>query len=237
MINIDTVYQQVLALANKEQRGYITPQEFNLFANLAQQDIFEQYFYDLHQFKRLNDNDNAHTNMQQLIEEKIQFFEVTAGTATIGTWTGNTNPISKLLPSSVYRVHRVTYNGRPSEILNTVDFNKTRNSGPLVAPTDTRTVCNIRGNRIRLLGSGGIFLIPGGVVYSRKPNRVTWGYVVVNEKALYDPQSSSNFELHQSEEPSLVYKILKYAGISIKNPDVIQAGGSMEISQIQQEKQ
>ena len=46
-INIDTVYQKVLAMANKEQRGYITPQEFNLFANQAQQDIFEQYLYDL----------------------------------------------------------------------------------------------------------------------------------------------------------------------------------------------
>jgi len=47
MVNIDSVYQKVLALANKEQRGYITPQEFNLFANHAQIDIFEQYFYDL----------------------------------------------------------------------------------------------------------------------------------------------------------------------------------------------
>ena len=28
MISIDTVYQRVLAIANKEQRGYITPQEF-----------------------------------------------------------------------------------------------------------------------------------------------------------------------------------------------------------------
>ena len=27
-ISVDTVYQRVLALANKEQRGYITPQEF-----------------------------------------------------------------------------------------------------------------------------------------------------------------------------------------------------------------
>ena len=34
MVNINNVYQKVLALANKEQRGYITPQEFNLFANL-----------------------------------------------------------------------------------------------------------------------------------------------------------------------------------------------------------
>ena len=51
MVNIDTVYQTVQALANKEQRGYITPQEYNLFANQAQQDIFEQYLYDLEAFR------------------------------------------------------------------------------------------------------------------------------------------------------------------------------------------
>ena len=44
-ISVDTVYQRVLALANKEQRGYITPQEFNLLANAAQMAIFESYFY------------------------------------------------------------------------------------------------------------------------------------------------------------------------------------------------
>ena len=40
MINIDTIYQKVLALANKEQRGYITPQEFNLLADKAQMEIY-----------------------------------------------------------------------------------------------------------------------------------------------------------------------------------------------------
>ena len=44
-ISVNNVYQKVLAIANKEQRGYITPQEFNLFADLAQKEIFEQYFY------------------------------------------------------------------------------------------------------------------------------------------------------------------------------------------------
>ena len=43
-VSVDTVYQRVLAILNKEQRGYVTPQEFNLFANQAQSDIFEQYF-------------------------------------------------------------------------------------------------------------------------------------------------------------------------------------------------
>ena len=44
MIFIDTVYQKVLALANKEQRGYITPLEFNLLANQAQELIFEWWY-------------------------------------------------------------------------------------------------------------------------------------------------------------------------------------------------
>jgi hypothetical protein len=58
-ISIDRVYQKVLALANKEQRGYITPQEFNLFADMAQNEIFEQYFYDINQWTRQHGNDDA----------------------------------------------------------------------------------------------------------------------------------------------------------------------------------
>tara|TARA_R100000654_G_scaffold66769_2_gene95131 strand:- start:404 stop:1450 length:1047 start_codon:yes stop_codon:yes gene_type:complete len=46
MVNIDDVYQKVLALANKEQRGYITPQEFNLMADRAQKEIYNSYFHD-----------------------------------------------------------------------------------------------------------------------------------------------------------------------------------------------
>ena len=52
-ISVDTVYQRVLAILNKEQRGYLTPQEFNLFANQAQRDILEQYFYDINQFTKM----------------------------------------------------------------------------------------------------------------------------------------------------------------------------------------
>ena len=52
MISIDTVYQTVLALANKEQRGYITPLEFNLLANQVQLEIFEEYFPELNQWKQ-----------------------------------------------------------------------------------------------------------------------------------------------------------------------------------------
>ena len=71
MVSIDTVYQRVLALANKEQRGYITPQEFNLFANQAQMDMFEQYFYDVNQFSRIPGNSTGGSDMLDYLEEKI----------------------------------------------------------------------------------------------------------------------------------------------------------------------
>ena len=84
--------------------------------------------------------------------------------------------------------------------------------------------------------------MPGGeitVSYIRKPDSVAWGYVVINNKALYDPNTSKtrNFELHASEETELVYKILKLGGIAIQRQDVAQFAQGMDQLIKQQEKQ
>ena len=70
-VSVDTVYQRVLAILNKEQRGYVTPEEFNLFANQAQLDIFEQYFYDINQFGRMQGNDTEYSDMLDNLNAKI----------------------------------------------------------------------------------------------------------------------------------------------------------------------
>ena len=70
-VSVNTVYQKVLAIANKEQRGYITPQEFNLFADQAQKEIFEQYFYDINQFNRVPGNQTEFSDQLYMLEEKI----------------------------------------------------------------------------------------------------------------------------------------------------------------------
>ena len=235
MVNIDTVYQRVLAFANKEQRGYITPQEFNLFANQAQSEIFEQYFYDLNQVARAPGNDTVYSDIDDMLEEKIQVFEITDGPLDIGTYN-TVGSSARSLPDYVYRLHRVEYNNVSCEIMKTKDFNDCRYSGPLVAPTDARPVANVRNNLIRVVASGG-FVIPTGLFYLRKPSKVAWGYFVVNEKALYNTNDSIDFELHASEESELVYKILKFAGVSMAKPGVTQAAQVLESTQVQQEKQ
>ncbi len=111
MINTDVVYQRVLALANKEQRGYITPQEFNLFANQAQMDIFEQYFYDLNQFRRIPGNDTMYADPVDMIEEKIERFHVSQ---TLGDGSSNIFDTNDLA-HGLYRLKQVRYD-RPDGI-------------------------------------------------------------------------------------------------------------------------
>jgi hypothetical protein len=77
-ISVDTVYQRVQAILNKENRGYISPQEFNLFANQAQLEIFEQYFFDLNQYERLPKKDTEYSNLVKIINERISKFKKSA---------------------------------------------------------------------------------------------------------------------------------------------------------------
>ena len=46
-INVNDVYQTVLFILNKEQRGSMTPQEFSSIATQVQLEIFDKYFEDL----------------------------------------------------------------------------------------------------------------------------------------------------------------------------------------------
>ena len=72
--------------------------------------------------------------------------------------------------------------------------------------------------------------------YIRRPNKVKWGYYEVNGTALYNSSESDDFELHESEEVNLVFKILKLAGISIEDPQLYNIAGREDMLNIQQEK-
>ena len=74
-INVNTVYQTVLMILNKEQRGYMTPTEFNKVATQVQLEIFEKYFDDLNQQLRVPQADTDYADRQENIDEKIAIFK------------------------------------------------------------------------------------------------------------------------------------------------------------------
>lgn len=253
-ISIDTVYQRVLALANKEQRGYITPQEFNLHANQAQQDIFEQYFYDLAKYVNITKKaDSAETTSQNttiepdfssmvnLIREKLTIYE---GTPVALVNSGGNLRLPDLA-ASIYRTGRYIYNAGAENIpLIKTDWQMR----PLIKEKwDSISGSNWHNNHIHPAryyyhenSDGSICVykedaattpLTSGVsveVIAAPPTPVNWAYVVVNENALYDANLSTDFNLHRSEETNLVVKILELAGITINKPGLVQIASNEE---------
>jgi hypothetical protein len=80
-VNINTVYTTVLYILNKEQRGYVTPTEFNSIAAQVQEEIFNSYFPDGNQVNRQNQkntqNDTEFFNMFKDVAYKLHPFEKT----------------------------------------------------------------------------------------------------------------------------------------------------------------
>ena len=250
-VNIDTVYQRVLAIANKEQRGYITPQEYNLYANQAQMDIFEQYFYDLNALNRVPGNDYTYADQVDIIQEKIDIFERYRQTVVMSS-TGSEAGLGTL--PAYYRLGEVYHKHKGGYIeIEKISQNEVHHlqNSPLTAPSLTQPVYVRTGgvtptgqtstvqNEINLSRSIQIYptTITSNVVcnYIARPTTVEWAYTTVLDEALYNANNSQDFELHQSEETELVIKILELAGIEIKDPQVYQVAATEEAQNVQQE--
>ena len=234
MVGIDTVYQRVLALANKEQRGYITPQEFNLYANQVQMDIFEEYFYDISLYNRAPKNTTEYSNPEDITDDKLAAFKKKEN-APVSFGQGLFQ-----VPDYVYKLGTVKYQER--YVVDEVQEDELIriNSSPLTIPNRTRPVYSRFSDNFTV--DQFIQVYPTSITsqltynYIKKPSRVTWGYVVVNGNALYNSATSVNFELHISEQSKLVYKILSLAGINLKDPNLYQMANTEEQKDINQQK-
>lgn len=232
-VSIDEVYQRVLAVVNKEQRGYVTPIEFNLLANQAQLDIFEQYFYDLDQARRKPSEETSFSDMPELIKNKFAPF-----TTVLSVLGGTTFPTN-------YRTGRIFVSvGAPGVNYEAklTDINEVRNlldstfhrigmeKNPLFVESNTP------GRDIEVYNHTGLTTTGITCEVITKPGKVEWGYDVVAEKALYNASRATNFQLHESEETNIVLKILELSGIIIQDPNIVQYADQEGIKKIQQEK-
>ena len=97
-INVDQVYKTVLLIINKEQRGYLTPNEFNKLATQVQLDVLDNYFETLNQQIRVPQNESEYGNRYKSVQEKLDAFKK-IGDCTYNAAAG-TNPAFFTLPTS-----------------------------------------------------------------------------------------------------------------------------------------
>ena len=256
-IDVNKVYQTVLTILNKEQRGYMTPFEFNKIGAQVQREIFERYFEDLNQQARMPQTEVDYADRLAEIQKKLEYFRK----AEFATYNVSDDYFE--IPTDLYRLDTVAY--RPSQTYTTWtptaaisynsdyievqpvtrhEFNLLRRS-TLAAPTKEYPVYLYEENKIKttpqLASTSG--QTPIEISYIKKPEDPIWAYEVgtLGEFVFLPPGSSGSpipsggsvdFELDNSEYTELVINILFYAGVVIRDPQIVQVASQ----KIQQEE-
>jgi len=228
-VNVDTVYKTVLLILNQQQRGYMTPDEFNKVATQVQLNIFETYASDLNQQYRLPDNDTEYGNRVKNIEQKLQFFQRTGATAYVG-------PHFTITPTDVYRLGSVFY--KDTELTQYAQRNELRQIllSPLTQPTTNFPIYLYENNLLYVYPTSIQADIT--ISYLKTPSDIQWAFTTgAQGQYLYNAAGSTDFELDISEQTEIILRILAYAGVIIQDPTIIQVASQAVATEDANEKQ
>jgi len=231
-ISVDTVYKKVLAILNKESRGFLTPDEFQRIGSQVQLDLLDKAFHD---YTRAVARDSmgrggqGYADIPKKIQDRIDPFYATSSvalTSGVGTLPTFYNIISVsttvcLAMTDVERVEKA----KLSFLL----------SSPLTTPSTTFPVYYITGSTLTVNPSS---IASVDINYISVPSDPVWAYDTDSNGAFtYTTTGSIDFGLHPSSEVDLILGILRYAGVIIKDPSVIQSIGQETATKVQLENQ
>jgi len=234
-ISVNKVYRVVLSILNKEQRGYLTPDQFNRLGRQAQLDLFEKSFYDYNRQltkRNIQGVNSEYGDIADNIEEKIDLF---AKSATL-TLANNATTVSA--PADLYRTIQIVKSDRLTEIEKVKKSEYTYLSASnLTTPTDSFPVYYFDNDVFNIFPQT---IVNPVIDYIRTPVEPKWDYSVSSGQYIFKEvgvgdSTSKDFELHESDETDLVVKILALAGVIIKDPTVVQVAQQQEVNNINQE--
>ena len=234
-ININSVYKAVLVVLQQEKRGVLTPVEFNKIAAQAQQEIYTSYFDELNLVLRMPQTSLAYADRMAILDEKIQIFKrnetkTTALAAGVLTTTlSNVNELGSVIYLAGAPGTPLVPAGREVQRIQEQDV-YTVNESPLTKPTTFYPVYTYEANVLTFYPN----TIPAGanmrVNFLAYPVDPIWGFNIEPNLGnyVYESQNSTDFEIHQSDQPLLVDKILGYAGVMTKDQLVLSLASAKE---------
>ena len=180
-INVNTVYTTVLSILNKEQRGYLTPYEYNLLASQVQLEVFENFFEDYNQYLRMPKTSEEYASRIEHIWDEYQIFEKYESASS------NTTPSNVYgYPTDLHRFGTAFYNGVKGspriQLVSQREFRQLKMS-PLTEPSETFPVATFKDNKLTVYPQ--ITNPPAATSvddvkfsYMRKPVDPRWGYYI-----------------------------------------------------------
>ena len=246
---INEVRDTVMSLLNKDNRGYITPAEFNSYAKQAQLDIFQKYMYE-YSNAMIKQNARYHGEGYSNIVKRLS--ETLDRLSEYQTMQYNLISGTLDVPSDCYFVEKIIYNN--SVEVDKVDHTKILNliNSNLTAPTASYPAYIMTSDASVSSTPGSITIYPNSLMnqvsppststnvqirYVRYPKNPVWTYNTISGgEPIFDPTNLNyqDFEIPYEEFPNLVVKILQYAGLSIRESEVVQDAKSEEVQTAQQ---
>jgi len=237
-INVNTVYTTVLSILNKEQRGYLTPFEFNKLATQVQLETFEKFFEDYNQYIRMPKTNVEFASRMDHIREEFQVFEKNTNASAVSN-----NVYTQ--PTDLHRFGSAFYetgkNSPEIQIVSKREYHQQKLS-PLTQPTTNFPIATYQDDKLTVYPAVDSPAVSDvGFNYIRKPADVVWAYGVDTGAGsgntgafIWDGTpgfsltpiiggASVNFEISESQQTEVILKILQYSGVVIRDPNIVQA--------------
>jgi hypothetical protein len=208
--SINDTYLFVQELINKQQNGYLPPDEFNRLINQAQYARFNELYGKPEQYAAVNMPvaKMAYARTQEISEKLSPFVTEVSLPVTVGVATVPVNLVHAVSMRYGTRVvKRVEYD-RLSSFLNSV-IDTPNADFPIYVQLD---------------GQYKIYpttVTPVTLDYLRVPNEAVWGYTVVSGRPVYNSGTSTDLEWDETEITNICMKLLSMFGISVKDQQMV----------------
>lgn len=216
---IDIVYKTLSTIINKENQGYVSPEELNLIANNVQNEIFRSYFEDINKDK-LKENKGYSTqgygNLNFNERQRIDIFS-----ESISVQKNENNEY--ILPDNVYFVEDMgvtsVFQGQVIDEVEKSSIGYILNSS--AKPTLQNAIYEKYKDKIKVYPTE---INDINVRYIRTPKAPKWTYFTANGAQLFNPANPSyqDFELHESEFSNVVNRMLLYFGINLREAEIVE---------------
>lgn len=227
--SINSIYEAVKRIANKDNRGFIRPTDFNIYARQAQLEVFHEILseYKLAQVSRKrflsyrDGNYNSIENIKDDLSTLVVFEKQLPYNVIKETFS---------LPDDYAYYIAMEYEGAPVEIVAPEDV-KTYVGSFDGAPTEDMPIATMTREGVKLYPDTidynvklTFYKIPQGSDSNGNASTQmpTWAYQTVSSQPLYNPSASINFELPKQLEGRLIGRILSYVGIELREPELYQ---------------
>lgn len=243
MVSVQRVYNTLKNLANKDQKGFITPSVFNSFAHIAQLNVFNEIVGELVEARKMNRAGVDAGSVLSMRDRKIEDMSYFLKKKKFTSWR-----IER--PLDLYKIIYITYEDSifpeasnadlentlygKCEIISRPELFEQLRISRLSAPTDDYRVALVGKEFIEVWPRDTsveyyvfYYTVPGSYFFNLFTNSYSYSESspiismnLINDAEIFDIYNSRNFHLPPSYENELVSEIASMIGLNLRDTEV-----------------